>query len=93
MSHSIDPQYGAAPAGAVRGTNVMAILSLIFAFVFSPLGIVFGHIAKSQIRRTGEGGSGLATAGLVLGYIFTILFVLWIIFIFVLAANSGTTTT
>lgn len=94
MSQSTDPQYGAAPSGvAARGTNVMAILSLVFAFVFSPLGIVFGHVAKGQIRRTGEGGSGLATAGLVLGYIFTILFVVWVVFIFVLAANSGTTST
>jgi hypothetical protein len=93
MSQSMNPQYGTAPAGgAARGTNVMAILSLIFAFVFSPLGIVFGHIAKGQIRRTGEAGSGLATAGLVLGYIFTILFILLWVFIFVLAANSNTTT-
>ena len=83
------PQVGAAPA--VRGTNVMAILSLVFAFVFSPVGIVFGHIAKKQIRRTGEQGNGLATAGLVLSYIFTILFILWIVFVFVVAANSGTT--
>jgi hypothetical protein len=93
MSRPLEPQYPSAPGtGAVPGTNVMAILALVFAFVFAPLGIVFGHIAKRQIRRTGEGGSGLATAGLVLGYIFTILFVVSWIAIFVLAANSGTTT-
>ena len=61
----------------------MSILSLVFAFVFAPLGIVFGHIAKKQIRRTGEGGSGLATAGLVLGYIFAVLWILYVIFIIV----------
>ncbi|MEH0843613.1 DUF4190 domain-containing protein [Micromonospora sp. CPCC 205711] len=77
--------------GQVRGTNVMAILSLVFAFVFSPVGIVFGHIAKKQIRRTGEQGNGLATAGLVLSYIFTILGVIWFILVLVAAANSGTT--
>jgi uncharacterized protein DUF4190 len=60
------PQYVVAPP-----TNTMAILSLVFAFVFSPLAIVFGHMAKNQIKRTGESGDGLATAGLVLGYIFT----------------------
>jgi hypothetical protein len=81
-----------APASGVRGTNVMAILSLVFAFVFSPLGIVFGHIAKSQIRRTGEGGSGLATAGLILSYIFTILGIAYFAFIFWAIANSDTTT-
>ncbi|MGC5017079.1 DUF4190 domain-containing protein [Micromonospora sp. DT47] len=83
--------HAPATGGQVRGTNVMAILSLVFAFVFSPVGIVFGHIAKKQIRRTGEQGNGLATAGLVLSYIFTILGILWIIFVFVVAANSGTT--
>ena len=32
-----------------------------------------GHIAKRQIRQTGEQGDGMATAGLWLGYIFTAL--------------------
>lgn len=50
-------------------TNAMAVLSLVFAFIFSPLGILFGHIAHSQIRQTGEVGSGLATAGLIISYI------------------------
>ncbi|MGC9667903.1 DUF4190 domain-containing protein [Planosporangium sp. 12N6] len=54
---------------APRPTNAMAILSLVFAFVFWPLAIIFGHVGKRQIARTGEGGSGLATAGLVLGYL------------------------
>lgn len=54
-----------------RGTNTMAILSLVFAFVFAPLAIVFGHMAKKQIKERGEEGDGLATAGLVIGYIFT----------------------
>ena len=60
--------YSAPP---VTGTNMMAILALVFAFVFAPAAIVLGHIAKKQIKQTGEQGSGLATAGLVLGYIFT----------------------
>lgn len=60
------PPYGQPP-----GTNIMAILSLVFAFVFAPVGIVLGHIAKRQIKQTGEQGEGLATAGLVLSYIFT----------------------
>lgn len=88
-SYADHPQAAAAPA--VRGTNVMAILSLVFAFVFSPAGIVLGHIAKKQIRQTGEQGNGLATAGLVLSYIFTILGILWIVFVFILAAKSGNT--
>jgi uncharacterized protein DUF4190 len=74
-------------------TNTMAILSLIFAFVFWPLGIVFGHMARGQIRRTGEGGAGLATAGLVIGYIFGVLTLigcgLWIIAVAFVASHPG----
>jgi hypothetical protein len=54
-----------------KGTNTMAILALVFAFVFSPLGIVFGHIGRKQIRERGEGGDGLALAGMIIGYIST----------------------
>lgn len=59
-------------------TSSMAIISLIFG-VLAWLGIfglggiiavIFGHLAKNEIRRSQGrlGGSGLATAGLVLGY-------------------------
>jgi hypothetical protein len=70
----IDPYHlGYAPAGyappTARPTNAMAILSLVFAFVFWPLAIVFGHVGKRQIARTGEAGGGLATAGLIMGYV------------------------
>jgi hypothetical protein len=50
----------------------MAVLALVFAFVFSPLGIVFGVMGRKQIKRTAEGGKGLATTGLVLGIVFTL---------------------
>ncbi|HET8681432.1 MAG TPA: DUF4190 domain-containing protein [Micromonosporaceae bacterium] len=66
------PQPHLAPGQQpARGTNVMAILSLVLAFVFAPAGIVLGHIAKRQIRQTGEEGATLANVGLVLSYVFT----------------------
>ncbi len=77
------------PGGAVAGTNVMAILALVFAFIFAPLGIVFGAVAKKQIRQTGEQGEGLAKAGFWLGIIFTVLGVLWVAFVFVVAASQA----
>jgi hypothetical protein len=87
--------YAQPYAPAAQQTNTMAILSLVFAFVFSPLGIVFGHMAKKQIRERGEGGEGLATAGMVLGYIFTgiSLAVCCVYGVIIIAAvNSGSTT-
>jgi hypothetical protein len=59
----------------VAGTNGFAMASLacgLAQFVFGPLAtvpaIVFGHMARGQIKRTGEQGAGLALAGLVLGW-------------------------
>ncbi|HEX7745952.1 MAG TPA: DUF4190 domain-containing protein, partial [Micromonosporaceae bacterium] len=54
----------------------MAVLSLVFAFVFPPAGIVLGHVAKRQIRATGQEGGPLATWGLGLSYALTALSVL-----------------
>lgn len=63
-------------------TNQMAIVSLacgagqILFWIFSGIpAIVFGHLARRQIRRTGEAGAGLATVGMVLGYVGLGLFV------------------
>jgi hypothetical protein len=81
--------YGQQPyAPAPRPTNTMAILALVFAFVFCPLGIVFGVIARNQIKRTGEGGEGLALAGLIVGSVFTALFILYIVFVFVAIGSA-----
>ncbi|GAB3121633.1 DUF4190 domain-containing protein [Glaciibacter psychrotolerans] len=57
----------AAPAGSTY--NVLAIISLVSAFFFNLVAIITGHIALSQIKRTGENGRGLAIAGVVIGYV------------------------
>jgi uncharacterized membrane protein len=63
-------------------TNGLAVASLacgLAQFMFGPLGtipaIVFGHMARSQIKRTGEQGAALALAGLVLGWGAVIFFI------------------
>lgn len=75
------PGYGYPPPAFYRPpTNTMAILALVFAFVFAPVGIVLGVMARKQIRQTGEEGDGLALAGIIVGSIFTAIIVLMIIF-------------
>lgn len=76
------------PPTAQPGMNTMAVLALVFAFVFSPLGVVFGVLGRRQIGRTGERGKGLATAGLVLGAVFTLLGILLGVLVGVLASNA-----
>ena len=64
----------------------MAIASLVCAFLFFPLGIVFGHVSLSQLKRSGEEGRGLAIAGLVVSYVMAVLTVVAIVATFVFAA-------
>lgn len=49
--------------------NTMAILSFVFLFIASPLAIIFGGVALSQIGRTGERGRLLAVWAIALGLI------------------------
>jgi peptidyl-prolyl cis-trans isomerase B (cyclophilin B) len=57
---------GAAPAAK---TNTLAIVGLILSIVgCSLIGIILGFVAKNQIKTSGEGGDGLATAAIVIGF-------------------------
>lgn len=66
------PGYGGyAPP---RPTNGMAIASMVLGILWiywigSILALIFGYVARNQIRERGEGGDGMATAGIVLGWI------------------------
>lgn len=89
------PTYGAGAYAAVAPkTNVMALVSLIascsaLAFGITALvGIICGHISLSQIKRTGEGGRGMAIAGLVIGYVLVGLFLLVVALIIFAVAMS-----
>lgn len=92
-------QYGAQPFGAQRPTNGMAIAALIcgvcqvfFWFLTGIPAIVLGHMARRQIRQTGEAGDGMALTGMILGYIglaLTALFVILIVIVTVAASNHG----
>jgi hypothetical protein len=68
---------------------VCGILGLCAVGLFAAIAaIVFGHIALAQIIRFGGMGQGrgLAIAGLVMGYLFLALMMLYLIFFFGLVA-------
>jgi hypothetical protein len=85
------PGYGAQPPGQQQyqapgpqggGTNGLAVASMILGilwicYIGSVLAIIFGHVALSQIKKSGDtqGGKGMAIAGLVLGYLGIVTFV------------------
>jgi hypothetical protein len=79
-----------------RPINAFATLSVVFAFLFAPVGAVFGHLGLSQIRRTGERGRERALVGLTLSYSFTLIaavvLVIWTV-VGMRAGNSSTVAT
>jgi hypothetical protein len=84
-------QPGYAPQAYARPTNTMAILALVMAFVFAPAGLILGIVARRQIKQTGEEGEGLALAGIIVGGLFTAIFVLLIVIwiIAIVSISSG----
>ena len=80
------PPYGYAPS---RGTNGFAIAALVCAFFCSPLGLIFGFIARSQIRQTGEGGDGLALAGIIISAVSIAFAFIWFIFVASVVSSNG----
>jgi hypothetical protein len=56
--------------GSPEKTNGLAIAALLASLLtFWIVGIVLGHVALSQIKRSGDGGRGLALAGVIIGYV------------------------
>ena len=78
-----------------RRMNTLAVVSLVTALI-SPFGwvtgigglaliltsIVTGHMARAEIRRTGEEGATLALIGLIISYVHIAITALVIIFFF-----------
>jgi hypothetical protein len=65
---------------------VISLILGILSFIGIPLvggvgAVICGHMARRQIRETGEQGDGLAVGGLVMGYIHLALFGLAIVVI------------
>jgi hypothetical protein len=83
------PEYGAPyPTGygypvAAGGTNSLAIFSLVASVVGllcgvgSIIGIGLGAIAINQIKKTRQGGYGLAVAGIVVGVASLVISIVW----------------
>jgi uncharacterized protein DUF4190 len=78
---SYPPQPPSYPPPAGSRTNGLAVASLVLGIVWlcgvgSILALIFGFVALGRIKRTGEGGRGLAIAGIVLGSIGAVMLVI-----------------
>ena len=87
------PAYPYAPPAPMPvSTNGFSIASLICSVLgISLLGVIFGHVALSQIKNSNgmQGGRGLAIAGLIIGYIELALAILFVVFIVLIGAFAA----
>ena len=68
----------------------LAIASLICAFLFPPLGVIFGYVSNRVAVQEGRRRSALAVAGVILGCIGTIGWLIGFIALVAAVARTGT---
>jgi Domain of unknown function (DUF4190)/GYF domain 2 len=82
-------QPGAVPMSSVAKTEPLAIWSLVLSlvglfccgFVVGIGGVVCGHLALSKLQREPQlEGRGLATAGLIIGYLAIVFWLIYVVF-------------
>ena len=64
------PVIPAPPTNGLAIGSMVCGIAEIFTLGFAAIpAVILGHLARGQIKRTGERGDGMAIAGLVLGYL------------------------
>lgn len=81
--------YG--PAGSAVASLVLGLLSLVLCCFTGLPAIICGHLARGKIRRSNNAfsGHGMATAGLVLGYVTTTLTLLYGVFVLITGGTAA----
>jgi hypothetical protein len=96
--------YGAPVLAPSAPTNGLAIASLVVSLaglftcgLTSIVGAILGHVARKQIRERGDGGDGLALAGIITGWIIfglaAIGIAIYVIFFILLVATAASVPT
>src|SRR5713101_7956759 len=95
------------PVPVSRPYNPWAIVSVSFAastvigsWCFGGLiAVITGHVARHQIKQSGEAGGNLALVGLIVGYVaigltflFIAVYIAFVVFVFAFAATHANST-
>ncbi len=77
-------------ADASTRFNTLAVVSFIVTItsVCPPLAMILGHVARRQIRRTGERGRALTSVSIFFGTFFSLLLLVWVL-LFVVGSWFG----
>ena len=91
-SHQTNQAQASPPVHTPPKTNALAIWGFILAIFLPLIGLILSIVAVSQIKKTNEGGKGLAIAGIVIGSILLFFQILFFIGIVNGAKNISTNT-
>jgi hypothetical protein len=85
-SYAPPPGYGPPPVG--QTTNGLSVASMVLGVVWvfgigSILAVIFGFVARKQIKDSGgrQSGGGMALAGIILGFVGVASLILWIVLV------------
>lgn len=87
------PSWGPPPPNPTppqQESNTLATLSIVFAFVFAPVGAVLGHMALSEITKRQQRGRERAYIGLTLSYVMILASVVGLVVWFALPSDKPT---
>ncbi|MGW0823328.1 DUF1707 and DUF4190 domain-containing protein [Streptomyces sp. NPDC002845] len=70
------------------GSMVCGVLTTMTFGLTGVPAVILGHTARAEIRRNGDGGEGLAIAGLILGWLSVAGWAVFLTLLFVAAASS-----
>jgi len=91
MKNSVENQEIAKTSGKAIASLILSILGVFLVAIPSIIGIILGHMARSDIKKSHGSlkGDGLALAGLIIGYIVVAIIVLGIVAAFFLPRLIG----
>lgn len=75
--------------GKAVGAMVCGLLTVVTLGATGIPAVVLGHSARSEMRRTGESGDGLAMTGLVLGWLSVAGWALFLMLAMIAAVAAG----
>ena len=87
--------YGAYPTRKTNGLAIAALVASIagviwlLPFVGSLAGAIMGHVSLNQIKRSGEGGRGMALAGVIVDWSGLVILAGFVLLIVIAALSSN----
>ena len=76
----------------VSCVSILGLCTWGIGSLLGVLGAIFGHVARRRIRASGAGGSGVALAGIIVGWTIAAIGLLLVVVLIVMIATTDDST-